>query len=231
MSEKKHDDMKTSSTLLRDLRSTGDEIRWTIFERTYRPLMRSMLHKMQRTLPGLNKSYFDDIIQETLVFLMKKFPTFTYDRSRGSFRGFLRGVLENKARKEMDKYWRNGRVEYNSEKADSAGLNLEAGKEADASAEQSELTCELWKLLLRRVFDGRKYTPRSQEIFKRLVSGVSPSELAGQYSMSENAIYQLKNRVFRDIRNMIRRNMTNDCEDMLDLAEKMLKEEVDNEKE
>ena len=80
---------------------------------------------------------------------------------------------------------------------------------------------------LRRAFEEGRYTAQSQEIFTALVSGTySVDELALQYDMKPNAIYQLKSRVTRDVAKRIESYKKKyGSDDLLDLWENMLNEE------
>ena len=140
----------TSTGLLKDLGGGADSARWTEFTRLYEPLFRYWLDGLHKTLPALPRMLDDDIVQETLVFMMKAFPAFKYDPSRGRFRGFLYQSLRNKALKVMESYrlLRSGKVMFDSEVAEILG---ERTAQPDAPAPGigiDGLHREIWDILL-----------------------------------------------------------------------------------
>ena len=227
MNESRHKNPETSSTLLRDLRDTGDAARWAAFERAYRPFVYRILVGIGRTHPGLLPDMFEDVMQETLIALMKKFPDFEYDRDAGTFRGYLRGIVGNKAMAVAERRWRRGMVVFNSDVLAAVEEHPENNGN-DAVAERLDMAREIWRLLMRRTFDGRKYTRQSQEIFYKLISGKNTAgELAQQYGMERNAVYQLKNRVLKDIKAGMKA-VEHGSGDLLNLLETLLREEAEN---
>lgn len=82
----------TPPTLLERLRRPGDAAAWDWFARLYTPLL---YHWARQS--GLQEADAADLVQETFAHLMRKLPEFEY-RAGGSFRGWLRTVLQNKWR-------------------------------------------------------------------------------------------------------------------------------------
>ena len=62
----------TSTTLLRDLAQDSQHARWGEFVARYRPMMEAY---MRERFPSLEA---DDVIQETLIELIKVFPIYHY---------------------------------------------------------------------------------------------------------------------------------------------------------
>ena len=225
-----NDELITSSTLLRSLRDTGDAARWAYFEKTYSHFIKSILYGLLGRYGSLQPEMFEDVMQETMIALMKQFPTFEYDRNKGTFRGYLYGIVVNKVKTLLRKHAKDRKLQISSEVTDIALERQSMESDADAVAERLEITHEIWVLLLRRVFDGSRYTCQSQEVFTALVSGTySVDELAQKYGMKPNAIYQLRSRVMRDIKAIIK-SIEYSSGDLLDLLESMLNEERENEK-
>ena len=64
------------------------------------------------------------------------------------------------------------------------------------SADRLAALSELWRLLVRSVFAEGRFSAQSRSVFLRLASGQSTvRELAAEFGLEENAIYQLKKRV------------------------------------
>ena len=82
----------TSTTLLKQIAGTAEHPRWAAFVARYRPMMESY---MRERFPGLEA---DDVIQETLLGVMKALPGYVEREDRkGAFHNFLTGVLRHKA--------------------------------------------------------------------------------------------------------------------------------------
>ena len=87
---------ETSTTLLRDLAQDSQHARWGEFVARYRPMMEAF---MRERFPSVEA---DDVIQETLIALIKAFPVYHYSpEEKGHFRNYLTGILRNKALKSL----------------------------------------------------------------------------------------------------------------------------------
>lgn len=80
----------TSISLLERLRGPNAGLAWSDFVELYAPL----LHEWTRRL-GVCDADAHDLVQEVFLILLRKLPTFQYDKSR-TFRGYLHTVLLNK---------------------------------------------------------------------------------------------------------------------------------------
>lgn len=81
----------TSASLLVRIRDAGDREAWERFYARYTPLIISFcLDK------GCTQEVALDVLQETLVCLMRVLPTFRYDPDRGQFRSFLLRIVESR---------------------------------------------------------------------------------------------------------------------------------------
>ena len=140
--------------------------------------------------PRLTRDLWDDIEQETFVALLTTLPEGRYDRAKGDFHSWLRGVLRHKAQRALE---RRGEIaEVPSDDAPGAPST----EEDDAVADRLAALSELWRLLVRSVFAEGRFSAQSRSIFLRLASGQSTVRgLAAEFGLEENAIYQLKKRV------------------------------------
>jgi len=82
----------TQHLLLRRVRNADDRQAWSEFHRIYAPLITSFLRRM-----GLTHADTEDAIQEIMLVAHQGLRSGKYDRSRGSFRGWLYGIARNKA--------------------------------------------------------------------------------------------------------------------------------------
>ncbi|MBL8851110.1 MAG: sigma-70 family RNA polymerase sigma factor, partial [Planctomycetaceae bacterium] len=93
----------TSVTLLQRLSGGGDEQDWRRFVDLYSPFLYRWVSSA-----GLQDSDARDAVQEILLTVMAKLPTFRYDPN-GTFRGWLRTIAMNAARLHFRKRQVTGR--------------------------------------------------------------------------------------------------------------------------
>ncbi len=74
----------TRLSLLVRMKDLGDQSGWQRFYDTYQSAIRGLARRA-----GLAASEADDVVQETLISVARSMPTFEYDRSKGSFKGWL----------------------------------------------------------------------------------------------------------------------------------------------
>jgi RNA polymerase sigma-70 factor (ECF subfamily) len=84
----------TRASLLLRIRDPSDRLAWNDFVQLYAPLIHA--YGMHR---GLQDADAADLVQEVLRRVARSIPQFEYDRSRGSFRGWLLTVTRNELRK------------------------------------------------------------------------------------------------------------------------------------
>ncbi len=220
----------TSTGLLRELGGGADSARWTEFVRLYEPLFRYWLAGLRKTHPTLPRMLDDDIVQETLVFMMKSFPRFQYDPARGRFRGFLYQSLRNKALKVMESYHllRGGKVMFDSDIAETVGTQTTQPEAPVAGLGIDGLHREIWDILLRRVFSSGKFSQQSQTVFKLVVEEEFPAEVIGaRYGLKANAVYQLKSRVLAAMKRHLAA-VRRESDDLVELLDALLAEEIEN---
>ena len=181
---------ETSTGLLRNVSQGPGAERWPDFVARYRPVLEYYLAGMAKADPRLSRDLWDDIEQETFVALLTTLPEGRYDRAKGDFHSFLRGVLRHKAQRALER-----RGEIAEVPADDAP-GAPSTEEGDAVADRLAALADLWQLLVRSVFSEGRFSAQSRSIFLRLAAGQSTvRELAAEFALEENAIYQLKKRV------------------------------------
>ena len=76
------------------------------------------------------------------------------------------------------------------------GPDAPSTAEDDAMADRLSALADLWQLLVHNVFSEGRFSGQSRSIFLRLASGQSTvRQLAEEFGLEENAIYQLKKRI------------------------------------
>ena len=180
----------TSTTLLREIGSCAEHARWSEFEARYRPLMEAFLRDRYPYLDS------DDVIQETLVALARALPSYRYDpKSTGFFRNYLTGVLRHKA---VDFCRKNGRED--RLRAELAALPPSAVPDEDTEWRESVM-----EIAMRQLLADETIHSRTKQIFQRVaVDGTSPEEVAKAYGVSRNNVDQIKDRMIRKLRELVR---------------------------
>ena len=201
MNAGKHPVPETSSTMLRDLAGGADSARWTEFVDLYTPVLTFWLNRLRiGPLPSLAPDMFDDIIQETMVSLMKLFPQRGYDKGKARFRTLLWTVLRRRA---VDYLVDSDRDILRFMPEESITGLQETGRldAPDPAADEARrrLRDDLWRLIVDRVFAESNFSGRSKAIFTRHVAGESLTDLAAEFGMDRNAVYQLKNRIMKKL--------------------------------
>jgi len=83
--------LPTRRSLLSRLRDWQDQAGWREFFDRYWRLIYSVARKS-----GLNDAEAQDIVQNTFIYLTRRMPRFHYDRTRGSFKSWLRVVTRSR---------------------------------------------------------------------------------------------------------------------------------------
>ena len=136
----------TSTGLLRNVSQGPEAERWPDFVSRYKPVLEYYLGGMAKVDPRLTRDMWDDIEQETFVALLTTLPEGRYDRARGDFHTWLRGVLRHKALRAVE---RRGTV---APVPDPDGPDAPSTAEDDAMADRLSALADLWQLLVRHVF-------------------------------------------------------------------------------
>lgn len=181
----------TSSTLLLRVRDTGDHPAWSRLVALYTPLLHAWVRRA-----GVLPQDADDLVQEVLLALAREMPAFRYDRTKGTFRGWLRTVLTNRVR-----YGRRAGRGRGPAETD-AGIDLDALE--DPASELSRVWDEEHDrhvaagLLdaVRHEFGGTVWSA-----FIRVVTGgEKPAEVAADLGLSVDSVYQARSRVLARLR-------------------------------
>jgi len=81
----------TSPTLLNKLKDTDDEESWDEFYQLYSTLIVSFCRQR-----GLPEQMSLDVLQETMVSLLRVIPSFEYNKQKGKFRSFLLRIVDSR---------------------------------------------------------------------------------------------------------------------------------------
>src|SRR5262249_38298432 len=92
------DSISTHASLLERLKDSDDQSSWNEFYEIYRGLIFSVARRS-----GLSESEAADVVQETMIYVARKMPGFTYDPAKDSFKGWLLTVTRWRIRDRLDK--------------------------------------------------------------------------------------------------------------------------------
>ena len=186
----------TSMTLLRDVASDSQHARWSEFVERYRPMMEAYLHER---FPHVDA---DDMVQETLVALIKSMPAYRYvPEETGHFRNYLTGILRHKALRSTERSNRQGKLKNDyayamARKADGT-IHLEDGGD-------DEWRRSLMEIALGQFLADESIHARTREVFRRVaVNGERPDDVAVAFGIERNAVDQIKKRMMPRLQKIV----------------------------
>ncbi len=178
---------RTQGSLLERVKNRDDSANWRQFYSLYKPLLTCWARHR-----GLSYAEAEDVAQECMQTLVEKMPGFEYSSQRGTFRGYLHVMVNNRINKLL-KRRRPVRLftEYARRLADS-GTEMERMWEAQWM--QHHLAHCLQRL-------EREIMAKTMRIFRmHAVDGVPVDEVCDRLSVTANEVYLAKSRVSRRLR-------------------------------
>lgn len=194
-------DLATQSSLIVRLSTASQQGDWTLFYEKYAAVIVSFAQKQ-----GLDPHGARDVLQETMLVVMRKLPSFAYDPARGRFRNWLLSIVANKVREAQRRARREGHVSLDAEPESGEALHEQiaaAGATADAAVEDAWRQSLLEEALLR-LLDDPHTKPETIAVFRAAaLEGRPVAEVAAQFGLKENAVYQIKNRLMNRLRALL----------------------------
>ena len=180
---------RTSTTLLKQIAGAAEHPRWEEFVARYRPAMEAYARER---FPGVEA---DDLIQETLLGLMRALPDYVAREDRkGAFHNFLTGVLRHKA---LDALRRAGRRE------EAEALAVASG-EGEGAEEEWRKT--VYAVALEQLMANPRVGARSKQIFTRTaLRGEKPQKVAESLLVSRGVVDLTKRRMTERLRALVER--------------------------
>jgi RNA polymerase sigma-70 factor (ECF subfamily) len=192
----------TNESLLGRLRVENAHEAWKQFFEAYWGAILRYARKL-----GLNEDQGKEVLQETMVALMRILPDFAYDRTKGRFRNFLLTIVHRKALSVLRRMARQRSVSWDemltAEAADPFGNHASAEREAR----------ERWRdSLIEEAIHRMRADPKLEEhtfaVFEAYVIEQQPVEqVARRFGLTENAVYQVRNRLLRRLKLEVARLM------------------------
>ena len=183
----------TSATLLERLKDGRDADAWGRLVALYAPLIRGWAERL-----NVRGADADDLVQEVMAVVVKRFPEFVHPDKPGAFRGWLRAIAANCART----MWKSRKANPTAPGGSDFGgylARLEDPTDDLARAWEREHDLHVTRKLLDRIKGD--FETRTWELFGRFVlDGLSAEEVAAEYGTSPNAVYIAKSRVLARLR-------------------------------
>ena len=197
----------TSTTLLRDLAQDSQHARWGEFVARYRPMMEAFMRERFPTLEA------DDVIQETLIELIRVFPIYHYSpKEKGHFHNYLTGILRHRALRMMGEEQRRAKlaeemrrvsasVKTTADRKDNAGR---AACPQAAETDDEEWRHSLLEIALQQLLADESIHERTRLVFARVaVNGEKPDEVAAAFGITRNAVDQMKSRMMARLKELV----------------------------
>lgn len=180
----------TSETLLRELAARPDSPRAEEFARLYEPVLRRYVAASRIGHEPIQPADREDLVQEVFLAVRSALPGFRYETGRSSFRAYLRRAVRNAVLRLQ-------------RRPASVPPALADARPAPPSADggESETLLRIWTLALGRVFRSGRFSPNTQAVFRRVaLEGESPADVGREFKLKPNAVYQIRNRILRAVR-------------------------------
>jgi RNA polymerase sigma-70 factor (ECF subfamily) len=190
----------TDETLLERVKRLDAHESWQAFYNAYWSAILRYARKL-----GLSDDQAQEVLQETMVTLMRVLPNFSYDRRKGKFRNFLLTIVHRRSLAALRRA--KGLPDVSLDSDDPWGrqalkelLPAEAVDSAEREAEQLWREAVMEDCLARleanpALDDGTFAAFRAYVIERR-----PAAEVAAEFGLKENALYQIKNRLLRRLR-------------------------------
>ena len=150
---------------------------------------------MRERFPSLDA---DDVIQETLIELIKVFPVYHYSpEEKGHFRNYLTGILRHRALRMMDEEKR--RIERVDEMRCADRATCPQAAEDETAWRESIL-----EIALRQLLADSTIHERTRLVFARVaVNGEKPDDVAAAFGIKRNAVDQMKSRMMERLKELV----------------------------
>ncbi|MBI4028308.1 MAG: sigma-70 family RNA polymerase sigma factor [Verrucomicrobia bacterium] len=200
----------TRQSLLERLRDPSDQGAWKEFYEMYWAVIVRYAQKQ-----GLDETSAYDVLQETMVALVCRLPTFRYNPKIGLFRNYLLTIVTRLCRKARRRAARRSEVPIDDDSRDALPLLGSFSDETIPGPDEAAETQwreSLWEEALRRVCADPSLQGRTFAVFRAyLLDNLPADEVARKFGIEKNAVYQIKNRIMRRLKLEIER-MTKDME-------------------
>ena len=176
---------QTRISLINTIANHPESARWTEFCRAYEQPMRAYLASHFPTIEA------DDIIQETMVALMKALPNYRYDPDRkGHFRNYLIGIIRHKAVSEIR------RRQTEADHIDTYANNRVEPPCDEDDANSDSMRKAIFEAAVTQLMADDSISSATREIFRHVVlMHEKPAQVAAEFGTTRNNVDQIKKRM------------------------------------
>ena len=188
----------TSTSLLEGLHDRDNRTIWHNFVERYRPMIAGYAHRM-----GLGSEDAEDAAQATLIAFCEAYQAGRYEREQGRLRSWLFGIARNQIRNLMKKRRRREVQVAGDSQATDFFARIEDDDELERLWDQQWRDAVLKQCLeeVRKEVDVRSL--EAFDLFAR--QGWSAQKVADHLNMSANAVFLVKHRILKRIREVMPR--------------------------
>lgn len=193
-------DWKTDLNLLDSLRDTGASNAWEVFYDRYKDALFRYARKL-----GLSETDSQEVVQETMIAMIRILPEFVYDRNR-KFRNLLLTIAHRKVLNILKlRYRKNLKLsELLNEQEVSSDI-----VHSDSVHEKEDL--QRWRQALMEsvLADLRNQSginKKSYDIFEcHILHEQSAEHVAAKFGVTTNSVYQIKFRIQKRLKSLAQR--------------------------
>jgi len=204
------DPVPTRESLLIRLKDWGDQESWRVFFDTYWKIIYTAAIRA-----GLTDAEAQDVVQETVISVLKTMPQFEYDPRKGSFKGWLLHLttwrvgdqLRRRQRGIEDKNVTTDGDDTSTQDMKAEEAAMVANSEFETAWEE-EWEQNLWEAAIERV--KKKVDPKHYQAFDLYVVKKWPVlKVARALKVSASSVYLNKHRISNSIKKEILHLRTN----------------------
>jgi RNA polymerase sigma-70 factor, ECF subfamily len=190
--------LRTQEGLIARIRESDANEAWEEFYQTYCRVIYNYARRF-----GLSNDDAEDIVQEVFVKIMRKLPSFHYDRSRGRFLSWIKTITRTTATDFLRR--RQARIEGQPRVESPEGATPLVEQIPDPnSPDTPDPWHDEWRESLLKQALSRVRTHVDVKTFRAFVlcafEGRQPAGVARALGMSTNSVYVAKSRVLRQLK-------------------------------
>jgi len=148
----------------------------------------------------------DDVIQETLIELIKVFPVYHYSpKEKGHFHNYLTGILRHRALRMMGDEKRCAKlVEMVGASVPLARGRVGRASLPDSADDERSYRESLLEIALQQLLADSSIHERTRLVFARVaVNGEKPNDVAAAFGITRNSVDQMKSRMMERLKELV----------------------------
>ena len=178
---------QTRLTLIQRAQNPDDEVAWNEFVEVYKNYIYVIVRQM-----GVNDKDCEDILQQILVKLWKRLPTFEYGVNKSKFRTWLGTISHSTV---VDFFRKQSSQNKRIEGAAKEQLDHLSTIDKPEIEEMAEREWRVYITNLAMANIEQFFSGKAIEVFKLSIKGKSTQEISEELEIKMDTVYILKNRV------------------------------------